>query len=250
MRDVALTAAIFAGAVFMVPTGSSVPATSFSANDAPNIHTIIKQPTQLAAVAEAPEAKAAQTAQSPKQPAVATLAAAEVSAAPAPVMATVQMGDTLTSLASNHGTTSQRLFDANPAVEHPDLIHAGQQLRVPDAVEQLAARAMPAPAPVTQVQETAVAAAPAPAVSTAPAVADGSVWDRLAQCESGGNWAINTGNGFYGGLQFTLSSWQAVGGTGMPHEASREEQILRGEKLQAIQGWGAWPACTSKLGIR
>ena len=77
----------------------------------------------------------------------------------------------------------------------------------------------------------------------------GSVWDKLAQCESGGNWSINTGNGFYGGLQFTLSTWRAYGGTGMPHEASREEQIAVAERVQDAQGWGAWPACTSKLGI-
>ena len=86
--------------------------------------------------------------------------------------------------------------------------------------------------------------------SSAPSVASGSVWDRLAQCESGGNWSINTGNGFYGGLQFTPSTWRGYGGTGMPHQASREQQIAVAKKVQAGQGWGAWPACTSKLGIR
>jgi uncharacterized protein YabE (DUF348 family) len=84
----------------------------------------------------------------------------------------------------------------------------------------------------------------------APAVASGSVWDRIAQCESGGNWHINTGNGFYGGLQFTLSTWHAYGGSGMPNQASREQQIAVAQKVQASQGWGAWPACTSKLGLR
>lgn len=77
-----------------------------------------------------------------------------------------------------------------------------------------------------------------------------SVWDQLAECESGGNWAINTGNGYYGGLQFSLTSWRAVGGTGFPHEHSREEQIRRGEALRALQGWGAWPGCSRKLGLR
>jgi len=76
------------------------------------------------------------------------------------------------------------------------------------------------------------------------------VWDRLAECESGGNWSINTGNGYYGGLQFSLSSWRAVGGTGYPHQHSRAEQIRRGEMLLDIQGWGAWPACSSRLGLR
>ncbi|HEY8545666.1 MAG TPA: transglycosylase family protein [Acidimicrobiales bacterium] len=78
---------------------------------------------------------------------------------------------------------------------------------------------------------------------------DGS-WDALAQCESGGNWSINTGNGYYGGLQFSLSSWQAVGGTGYPHEHPREVQIEMGKRLWESSGWGAWPACTRKLGWR
>jgi uncharacterized protein YabE (DUF348 family) len=78
----------------------------------------------------------------------------------------------------------------------------------------------------------------------------GSVWDKLAQCESGGNWSINTGNGYYGGLQFSLSTWRAYGGSGMPNKASREQQIAIAKKIQADAGWGAWPACSSKLGLR
>ena len=62
---------------------------------------------------------------------------------------------------------------------------------------------------------------------------DPASWDRLARCESGGNWAINTGNGYYGGLQFSLSSWRAVGGQGYPHESSRETQIEMGQRLYA-----------------
>ena len=85
--------------------------------------------------------------------------------------------------------------------------------------------------------------------STSSTTPSDSVWDRLAECESGGNWSINTGNGYYGGLQFSLSTWRAYGGTGMPHEASREEQIAVAKRVQASQGWGAWPACTEKLGI-
>ena len=77
-----------------------------------------------------------------------------------------------------------------------------------------------------------------------------TIWDQLAQCESSGNWADNTGNGFYGGLQFTLSSWRSVGGTGLPSNASREEQIHRAILLQASQGWGAWPVCSKKIGVR
>ena len=90
-------------------------------------------------------------------------------------------------------------------------------------------------------------------VSTGSGYADPNnpaTWDRLAQCESGGNWAANTGNGYYGGIQFSLSSWQAVGGTGYPHEASRETQIAMGQRLWSQGGWGHWPACSSKLGYR
>jgi uncharacterized protein YabE (DUF348 family) len=83
-----------------------------------------------------------------------------------------------------------------------------------------------------------------------PAVASGGVWDQLAQCEAGGNWAMNNGNGFYGGLQFNLSTWRHYGGSGMPHQNSREQQIAIGERVQAAQGWGAWPSCSRKLGLR
>lgn len=79
------------------------------------------------------------------------------------------------------------------------------------------------------------------------------VWDNLAQCESGGNWRINTGNGFSGGLQFTQTSWDGVRGSEFapaPHQATREQQITAGERLQAIQGWGAWPACSAQLGLQ
>ena len=92
----------------------------------------------------------------------------------------------------------------------------------------------------------------APAAASAPAVAGGTVWDELVQCEATGNWAINTGNGFYGGLQFTQQTWEGFGGTQYAPRAdlaTREQQIAVAEKVQAAQGWGAWPACTSKMGL-
>lgn len=70
-----------------------------------------------------------------------------------------------------------------------------------------------------------------------------SEWDIVAACESSGNWAINTGNGYYGGLQFSPSTWSANGGSGMPHQASREEQIRVAENVLRTQGIGAWPSC-------
>ncbi len=104
--------------------------------------------------------------------------------------------------------------------------------------------------------KSAAPAAPAASGNTgaaAPASANAGVWDSIAQCESGGNWSTNTGNGFSGGLQFTPSTWAGFGGTEYaptPEQATREQQIAVAEKVQAAQGWGAWPACTSKLGIR
>ena len=91
-------------------------------------------------------------------------------------------------------------------------------------------------------------------VGTAPAVVayatGNTVWDTLAQCESGGNWAINTGNGYYGGLQFSLGTWQAYGGTGLPSANSRETQIAVATRLRdATGGYGSWPGCARSLGL-
>jgi len=188
---------------------------------------------------------------------VAVVKTASAITTPAPVMVQVQPGDYLEKIANDHNTSYLRLFYANSDISNPDLIFPGQTLRVPAENEQLEARALPTSAPVEAV--AAVAANPyagtAPVTPTYSAAAanfaagDGSVWDRIAACESGGNWAINTGNGFYGGLQFTLGSWAAVGGSGSPAAASREEQISRATMLQARQGWGAWPACSARLGL-
>ena len=100
---------------------------------------------------------------------------------------------------------------------------------------------------------TAAVAALAGIVAPQATAAPDSDWDKLAQCESGGNWAINTGNGFSGGLQFTPSTWAGYGGTAYApsaDQATREQQIAVAERVQAAQGWGAWPACTARLGIR
>lgn len=88
----------------------------------------------------------------------------------------------------------------------------------------------------------ALAAAPLALAGTAQADS-GINWDAVAQCESGGNWSIATGNGYYGGLQFSMSTWRANGGSGSPHTASREEQIRVAENVLRTQGIGAWPTC-------
>ncbi|MET9394967.1 transglycosylase family protein [Streptomyces sp. NPDC006624] len=83
------------------------------------------------------------------------------------------------------------------------------------------------------------------------AAADSGVWDRIAQCESGGNWHINTGNGYYGGLQFAASTWRAYGGTAYAataDRASKSQQIAVATKVQQSQGWGAWPVCSARAG--
>ena len=94
----------------------------------------------------------------------------------------------------------------------------------------------------------AVAGAPLLAVTPAAQAAPTSTWDRVAQCESGGRWNINTGNGYYGGLQFTLSTWKGAGGLAYAPRAdlaTREQQIAVAQHL----GWGNWPACARKLGL-
>jgi hypothetical protein len=68
-------------------------------------------------------------------------------------------------------------------------------------------------------------------------------WDRVAACESGGNWAINTGNGYYGGVQFSLATWRSVGGSGYPHENSKRTQVVMAERLRIRSGLGQWPVC-------
>ncbi len=90
----------------------------------------------------------------------------------------------------------------------------------------------------------ALGAVVAPAAQAAPSVN----WDAIAQCESSGNWAANTGNGFFGGLQFTASTWKAFGGSGAAQNASREEQIAVAERVLDGQGIGAWPVCGKKGG--
>jgi len=83
------------------------------------------------------------------------------------------------------------------------------------------------------------------------AAADSGVWDRIAQCESGGNWHINTGNGYYGGLQFSAGTWRAYGGTAYAptaDQAGKSQQIAVATKVQRAQGWGAWPTCSARAG--
>lgn len=166
---------------------------------------------------------------------------------------TVDPGDTLSAIAGVHQTTYVRLFDANTHIADPDVIRPGDQIRIPAPDEQLASRAIPVEQPAAA-RPVASSASTSTAKKSYPSVvASGDVWDRLARCEAGGNWAINTGNGYYGGLQFTAGTWTRHGGGAYAARAdlaSREQQIDIAQRVLATQGWGAWPACSAKLGLR
>ena len=131
-----------------------------------------------------------------------------------------------------------------------------------DSAEAL--QEVPVPTPASAPMEATLHVVPTPPPTPAPVVAAApapqrvvtyngtTVWDDLARCESGGNWAINTGNGYYGGLQFSHPTWHGYGGgefAEYPHEATREEQIVVAERLRDARGYQPWPACRLKLGL-
>ena len=198
----------------------------------------------LTAVASGPSATIATTDTNTKKPA----------AKPADKVVVVQPDDTLTKIATDNNTTYVRLYDANTNINDPDLIHPGDNVKVPAADEQLPDRPLP------QKVQDAIAAAPQALQQSPRQVAyqpvgvtpSGSVWDELAACESGGNWAINTGNGFYGGLQFDYNTWLSNGGGAYAERAdlaTRDQQIAIATQVQAARGWSPWPACAAKLGL-
>jgi resuscitation-promoting factor RpfA len=99
----------------------------------------------------------------------------------------------------------------------------------------------------------AAAAAPVVAVAGPSNAASVSTWNRIAQCESSGRWHINTGNGYYGGLQISRGTWDAFGGrryAALPSRATKGEQIRVADRIQRVQGWGAWPVCSRHAGLR
>jgi LysM repeat protein len=219
--------------------------------------------TAVAVAATAPTQTSAQSrAQSQPQALARTQTRVQPTSARAPAAAArpkvhvVKQGESLSSIAKTAGVSSwKRLYDANRGVRHPDTIHPGQRLVIPDAKAKL--RSRPLPGPVVTIGGGASTAARtyrvrarSSARSSGSSYAGSGVWDRLAACESGGNWGINTGNGYSGGLQFSPGTWRAHGGSGSAHNASRAEQIRVATRVQRSQGWGAWPACSAKLGLR
>jgi len=229
MQKTALTAALLTGSLFLTSSGPTTSKVSLTSN----INNVNAAAVQVATITR-------ETTPSMSQKHV---------VAKKKVYVRVHSGDTLTALAKAHHTTSLRLFYANTKIKDPDLIYVGEKLRIPAKNEKLKTRHIPTNTVIKQPSPATAAAAAAIQTPAVVRVAGNTVWDRIAACESGGNWAINTGNGYYGGLQFTLGSWQAVGGTGYPNQASREEQIARAKILQARQGWGAWPVCSVRAGV-
>jgi LysM repeat protein len=172
---------------------------------------------------------------------------------------TVKAGDTLTTIAARefgHAADWPALWWANRhRVSNPNMIAVGQRLQLPSShqvtssMAHAAMAAIPAPPPAAAPAPVApstgtvpVASAPAPA----PASSGGVDWNAIAQCESGGNWGISTGNGFYGGLQFTEGTWLANGGgqyASSANLATPAQQMAVANNVLASQGIGAWPVC-------
>jgi uncharacterized protein YabE (DUF348 family) len=137
------------------------------------------------------------------------------------------------SMPEGQTTTVRQGTPGTRDVTYRIVLHNGREIR------RVVIRQSVVTAPVPTIIK--VGTKPAPA---APSVSGGSVWDRIAQCESGGNWHANTGNGYYGGLQFSLGTWRAYGGPSRPDLVSREQQIAIAEKVRAASGgYGAWPVC-------
>jgi hypothetical protein len=148
--------------------------------------------------------------------------------------------------------------DAVAALDRSDLSVRAAVAAVPsETAEALGSEPLPTPASAPMEASLYVIATPPPAPAPPPPARRAtyrgdSVWDDLARCESGGNWSINTGNGYYGGLQFAHGTWHAYGGgtyAEYPHQATREEQIAVAENLRAARGYQPWPACRIKLGL-
>ncbi|WP_255567105.1 transglycosylase family protein [Pseudonocardia sp. KRD291] len=127
--------------------------------------------------------------------------------------------------AGDSGSTEDKPAEDKPAEEQTGPDESGEQPRDPEA------------------------GGAEPAASGGDVSADTATWDKLAACESSGDWSTDSGNGYKGGLQFDPATWEAFGGQGDPAQASKDEQIAVAEKVQAEQGWNAWPACSEKLGL-
>lgn len=157
----------------------------------------------------------------------------------------IMAGDSLSIVAEKHALESWvPLWNANQIIEHPDVIHPGQELIIPagETVERpLPQSAATQPAPVHTVLPTAKANRRVVSQAAVYHNGAGGLLARIRQKESGGNYAINTGNGYYGAYQFDLATWRGVGGSGLPSQASPEEQDMRAQMLYDRRGCSPWP---------
>jgi LysM repeat protein len=175
-----------------------------------------------------------------------------------PASYTVQQGDSLSAIAAHtYGKAADwpAVWWVNRhQVANPNLITAGQRLRLPASgqvpawMARAAQAAIPAPPPAPAAVSVTQPSPPAAASVTtaAPASSGGANWSAIAACESGGNWSASTGNGFYGGLQFTEQTWLGYGGgqyASSANQATKAQQIAVAERVLAGQGIGAWPVC-------
>jgi LysM repeat protein len=175
-----------------------------------------------------------------------------------PASYTVQQGDSLSAIAAHtYGKAADwpAVWWVNRhQVANPNLITAGQRLRLPASgqvpawMARAAQAAIPAPPPAPAAVSIPQASPPAaaPVSTAAPASSGGANWSAIAACESGGNWSASTGNGFYGGLQFTEQTWLGYGGgqyASSANQATKAQQIAVAERVLAGQGIGAWPTC-------
>jgi murein DD-endopeptidase MepM/ murein hydrolase activator NlpD len=237
-----------AGVAIVATAGATVVAFG---RGTPSHATQIKKPVAVAASTH-PEVKLAAT--------------PVVDVQPDPRRYTVVLGDTLWGIAARfytQGAEWTRITQANPSIVDPNQISVGQSLLVPVATgpapaAPVAAVAAADPKPVVSAMKTVpavsapvihrvvTAAASAPAVVSSAAL--GGVWACIRQHESGGNYATNTGNGYYGAYQFSLSTWRAMGGSGLPSSASPAVQDAMAKKLQATSGFGQWPQTSRMCG--
>jgi LysM repeat protein len=244
----------------------SQPSPASAATPAPTLHPVSLSPTGPVVL----DTVALNRVDWSKLPAV-PLAAIQAIPKAGPMTVTAVTGDTLSALAARYGVTGAQLGRFNNMAD-PDVLNVGQILAIPPSVYLAAPYPPPPPAPVavstvvavpraavvpvpgsvatTDLQTTV--AAPAAAAAAGAAGATGGVWSCIAQHESGGNPATNTGNGFTGAFQDTPSSWAAAGGLAYApaaYLASYADQLLVNERLQQMQGFGAWPVSSRACGM-
>jgi hypothetical protein len=136
-----------------------------------------------------------------------------------------------------------------PAPARPADPHPSPRATTPVSAVPVAAPATTVPTPAPVPVPVPAPATPAPTAPGGPLGPSAAIWAELRQCESGDNYAINTGNGYYGAYQFSASTWAGLGYPGLPNQAPPAVQDQAAERLEAMRGWEPWPGCSAKLGL-